>query len=210
MDLKNSLLILHISAGYIGLLAAAGAISIKMFDLNHRWHIRFGRVFFWAMMFVAISAIPLSLYAKNVFLLLIALFTGYLAHGGWRFANNHTGGIRGIDQASIIIAAVIGIGMCLFGFYMTISGDKQGITLGIFGLILCGYARRERSIFKQKPLENNQRIAMHLTQMLAATIASVTAFVVTNIDFEPAFVMWLAPTVLLVPVIVYWNIKLLR
>lgn len=210
MDFKSGLLILHIAAGYISLVAATGAISIKTFDLAHHWHLRFGKVFFWAMIFVAISAALLSFYASNVFLLLIALFSAYLAHGGWRFANNHTQGMRGIDQASIVIATTVGIGMCLFGLYMIITGDKQGITLGVFGLILFAYAKRERSLFKKGPLENNQRIAMHLTQMLGATISSVTAFVVTNINFDPAFVVWLAPTVLLTPVAIYWNRKLLR
>lgn len=41
--------------------------------------------------------------------------------------------------------------------------------------------------------------------MLAGTIATVTAFVVTNVALRPAFVVWLAPTVLVTPIIIVWS-----
>jgi hypothetical protein len=46
--------------------------------------------------------------------------------------------------------------------------------------------------------------------MLAGTIAAVTAFTVVNVRVEPAFVVWLAPTVALTPLIVYWNHRVYR
>jgi hypothetical protein len=204
------LLIIHVSAGYIGLLTALGAMSVKTFGFKHVWHIRFGKVFFWSMMVVAISAIPLSLYVENIFLLLIAVFSAYLTHGGWRYSQNHTGAIRAIDRFSIYLAMLTGVSMLLYGLYMLMIKDSQGITLSIFGAILLAYSLRELKFFKKEKLENNQRIAMHLSHMLAATIASITAFVVTNITFEPIFLLWLSPSIIITPLIVYWNIKLLR
>jgi hypothetical protein len=43
--------------------------------------------------------------------------------------------------------------------------------------------------------------------MLGGTIAAVTAFTVVNVRIEPAFVVWLAPTVVLAPVIAYWTAR---
>jgi hypothetical protein len=54
------------------------------------------------------------------------------------------------------------------------------------------------------------RIAGHLSRMLAGTVATVTAFSVVNIRLEPAVIVWLAPTVVFTPLIVYWNVRIRR
>ena len=46
--------------------------------------------------------------------------------------------------------------------------------------------------------------------MLAGLIATVTAFVVTNFSTTPEYLTWIAPSILIVPYIVYWNRKLLK
>ena len=57
-------------------------------------------------------------------------------------------------------------------------------------------------------LTGKARIARHLTMMLAGSIATITAFVVVNFTFKPAFVLWLAPTLVITPLIVVWNKKI--
>ena len=54
-------------------------------------------------------------------------------------------------------------------------------------------------------IKGKERIAHHLGRMLGATIATLTAFIVTNFSFEPAFVLWLAPTALITPLIFWWT-----
>ena len=208
--MQSFLLFIHIAAGYIGLLAGFIALAVKTFDMKHTWHIQSGKIFFWCMTIVALSALPLSFYIKNMFLLLIAIFSAYLTHGGWRYATNRTGQMRTIDRLSIFLAITVSIGMLLYGIYMLISNNRQGITLLVFSGILLRYVFNEKRLFRHAPIKNDRRIATHLSHMLAAMIASVTAFVVTNITFEPAFILWLAPTIVLIPVIVYWNRKLLK
>ena len=44
--------------------------------------------------------------------------------------------------------------------------------------------------------------------MLAGTISALTAVLVVNFTFNPPFVLWLAPTALLTPLIVWWNRRL--
>jgi hypothetical protein len=48
------------------------------------------------------------------------------------------------------------------------------------------------------------------TGMVGSTIAALTAFTVVNVRLEPAFVVWLAPTVLLTPLIFYWVARVQR
>ena len=44
--------------------------------------------------------------------------------------------------------------------------------------------------------------------MLAGTIAVITAVLVTNVDIEPAYILWILPTVLITPLIIRWRIKI--
>ena len=39
---------------------------------------------------------------------------------------------------------------------------------------------------------------------MGATIAVVTAFLVVNVRFEPGWIIWLGPTVVLTPLIFVW------
>jgi hypothetical protein len=41
--------------------------------------------------------------------------------------------------------------------------------------------------------------------MMGATIAVITAFLVVNVRFDPGWVVWLAPTVVLTPLIIVWS-----
>jgi uncharacterized membrane protein YoaK (UPF0700 family) len=63
---------------------------------------------------------------------------------------------------------------------------------------------------KKKVIKGNKRIAKHLSFMLGASIGTVTAFLVTNFQLQPAIILWLGPTLLLTPYIFYWNYKLLK
>ena len=55
-----------------------------------------------------------------------------------------------------------------------------------------------------------QRIARHLTNMLAGTIATVTAVVVVNVETDPPWLAWIIPTLVITPLIAWWNRRVLR
>ena len=74
--------------------------------------------------------------------------------------------------------------------------------LSITNIISHLYADKKYAIGKQ-------RIARHLTNMLAGTIAVITAVLVTNIHIEPVFILWILPTIVITPLIIWWNRKIL-
>ena len=41
--------------------------------------------------------------------------------------------------------------------------------------------------------------------MLAVTIAVITAPLVTNVYIEPVFILWILPTIVITPIIFWWN-----
>ncbi len=209
MLLNKILLIIHIAAGFLALASALVAITNKLLSLKHQWHVYSGRVYFASMLTITVTAIPIALLTNNRFLLLIAVFSGYLVHAGWRYATNRKGTPRLIDWCSVsgmIVAAAV---MVSVGAVELLADKQEGIILLVFGFIGWGNCARDFLILKSGGATGNKRIAMHLTMMLAGTIATVTAFVVTNFTLNPEFVLWLLPTVVITPLIVWWNRKLL-
>ena len=70
-----------------------------------------------------------------------------------------------------------------------------------------GYA--DFKSYRNKSAIGKQRIARHLTNMLAGTIAVITAVLVTNVNIEPVFILWILPTIIITPIIFWWNTKIL-
>lgn len=55
------------------------------------------------------------------------------------------------------------------------------------------------------PAVGADRIAVHMTRMMGAMIAVITAFLVVNVRFSPSWVIWIAPTMVLTPLIALWS-----
>lgn len=202
----GAVLVVHIAGGSVALAAAALALLAVKGGVQHR---RAGRVYAAAMALVCVTALPLAVLGADVVLLLVAVFSFYLVFAGWRFARNASGRPQGVDWAAAVVLGLTGLGMWGYGTVLFLRGDSQWATLAVFGFIaaaLCvvdlRYHRARRS--------GRQRIARHLTSMLAGTIATVTATVVVNVDTRPEWLAWILPTVLVTPFIVWWNRRVLR
>ena len=92
------LLIIHISAGAIALVCAALAASSEK---GKKLHVLSGRTYFWSMVGIFLTAIPMSIINSNIFLFLIAIFSFYLAFAGMRFAKNRTGIATALDWVAL-------------------------------------------------------------------------------------------------------------
>lgn len=198
------LLWLHIGAGILTLLSAAGAMGTKIFTLPHSWHQISGRFFYYAMVVVFVTSVVMTLLRPNLFLFLIAVFSFYLTFIGWRTAINRSG-IAGLqERAAVIIMAVTGIGMISTGIYYLVQQYDQGITLLVFGGIglMLSVSQMVRHHHR---VTGKSRISSHIGHMSGATIAAVTAFLVTNIQTDPEWLAWIAPTIVLTPVS-FWLI----
>ncbi len=209
MTLFKALLIFHIISGSIALLSGIGASAVKQFDWKHIWHVRFGTAFFYTMIAIFVSALAMSLMNDNTFLLLVSLFSFYFAFTGWRYAKNKAGIPMMVDWSAVILLFVVSIIMIAFGLKDQLGeADGNGVTLIVFGLLGIGNSLVDYFAMKSKTATGKKRIALHVTKMLAGLIATVTAFVVTNFTANPEFILWIAPTIFIVPYIVYWNRKL--
>jgi len=73
------LLSTHILAGTIALFCAGLAL---LSEKGKKFHVLSGRIYFWCMAAIFLTAIPMSIINSNTFLFLIAIFSFYLAFAG--------------------------------------------------------------------------------------------------------------------------------
>ena len=202
----GTLLSIHILAGTIALLCAALAVSSEK---GKKFHVLSGRTYFWCMVGIFLTAIPMSIINRNIFLFLIAIFSFYLAFAGMRFAKNRKGIATAIDWVAVSFMIASGLGMWALATIYFINDNSQYITLLVFGFIALALGYGDYRSHKNKSATGKERIAKHLTNMMAGTIAVITAVLVVNVNIEPIWIWWILPTAVVTPIIAYWNKKTL-
>ena len=201
------LLPIHILAGTIALLAAAFAICSEK---GKKIHITAGRTYYWGMAGIFLPALPMSIISSNIFLFLIAFFSFYLAFAGRRFAQNRKGIASIVDWIAVGLMIAAGLGMWVLAVFYSIENNSQYITLSVFGFIAIALGYTDYKTYKRQEATGKKRIARHLSNMMGGTIAVVTAVLVVNVDMEPQWLLWVLPTLLITPVIIYWNWKVMK
>jgi len=206
-------LILHVLAGVTGFFVAPAAMMTVKGGL---WHRRWGKIYFWAMTFAALSAIALSTFGlrKNPFLTFIGVFSFYLAYSGYRvlYQKRPTQGegAKVYDWLIALATFAAGVSLMLFGWmrpnqlWQTIS--PVAIALGAATVI---NASQDLVRFLRPPADKNFWWFTHMTGMLASYIAAVTAFLVNNarvMHFPgPIWIWWLLPTFVGIPAVSIWT-----
>ena len=201
------LLPIHILVGTIALLGAALAVSSEK---GKKLHVLSGRTYFWCMVAIFLTAIPMSIITSNIFLFLIAIFSFYLAFAGMRFARNRKGVATTLDWIIVSLMILSGVGMWILAAIYFTNNNSQYIPLLVFGFIAIALGYADFKSHKNKTAIGKERLSRHLTNMLGGTIAVITAVLVVNVDLEPAWVWWVLPTALITPVIFWWNVKVLK
>ena len=201
------LLPIHILAGTIALLCAALAVSSEK---GKRLHVLSGRTYFWGMATIFLTAIPMSIISNNIFLFLIAIFSFYLAFAGMRFARNRKGVATTLDWIAVSLMILSGLGMLILAAIYFLNSNTQYIVLLVFGFLAIALGYADFKSHKNKSAIGKERISRHLTNMMGGTIAVVTAVLVVNPPFEPEWVWWVLPTVMITPLIFWWNSKILK
>lgn len=191
----TAVLILHIVSGLTALVVGLIAMFTPKGSPKHSlW----GRIYYYAMMLVAITAV---LRFKNetrlVFLTCIAVFSFYNTFTGRRLVlvgrkNNW----QAQDWVAAFITVISGIVMIAYGVW----AYQQGVTFyfvlfGLFGLFSLIIAISDILTFIGKI--NQPWMLNHISRMGGSYIATVTAFlVVNNHNVLPSLVAWIGPGVI--------------
>ena len=203
------LLVLHVAAGFAALAAGGVIVALTKGDARHR---SLGRIFGCAMLAVVVTALLLAFLRPNVSLFTIGLFSFYLVATGRLAARQRGTAAAGArDLALALFGAISAAAMLIAaGLLWVEDGGFQAPVLAVFGTILAVMAGYDLWLHRRGGARGPARLGRHLQRMMAAWIASLTAFAVVNLTFLPDLVLWLGPTVLVSPLITYWTRKLFR
>jgi hypothetical protein len=205
MHLFKSLLIIHIAAGTIAFIVAPVAMIVKKGGTNHR---RWGKVFFWSMTVVAATAAIMAPMHENMFLTLVAVFSFYLAFSGFRAVYRkktyHTGRAAALDWIFALLNGVFSFTLIVFGILKL--PNSFGIISIVFGFLGTSLSVRDIFTFIKPSKVKSKWFFDHMTGMIAAYIAAMSAFSAVNFNFEwlPTTIQWLWPTIIGVPLMNIW------
>ncbi len=201
MTIYSILLIIHVICGFTALITGAFAMLLNK---NIKKHKLFGKTYYWSMIGVFLTVVPMYFIKGNaiLFLFLVGIFSTYLAVAGRRYLtlNNRAKNLRSSDYIVVGFVFITALSMIVFGIYdMLITQNGTGIIVMVFGTILLSNTVQDirflRKVYQgvkglRKPLYN------HISRMGGAYIATFTAFMVNNFSLVlPFYITWFLPAI---------------
>lgn len=194
-------LVLHIVSGSAALLSGLVAVIVKKGSVPHKIS---GKVFFYAMLVTTLGSLVLSAIKPNLFLFCIGIFSFYQNYMGFRAIKNKALIPNSLDKVVWSVALVNGLIMIA----------SLNIVLIVFGAINSTNVFRQWLMnrrVKKQGAPAGEWLQLHIGMMMGAFIATVTAVLVVNVPDQNnkllASIIWFLPTIVLVPLLVYWSIK---
>lgn len=209
LTVEGGVLWAHIAAGVVAVLAGTAAMLTEKGGRRHRLA---GRTFVRSMA-VVVGTVPVLLVFDPTsflrqFLVLVGVFSGYLAFSGYRaIARGRSTDWPGTaDRVAAALAGAACLGMGAWGVVLLAGGDGFGTVLVAFGGLGVAFVGVDARTFHRHETGGAApaRLATHLSRMVGAFIATVSAVSVVNLSSTLGVVSWLWPTVAFLPLILYW------
>jgi uncharacterized membrane protein len=201
--------ILHVIFGTAALFSVPAALFVRK---GGAWHRRFGTAFSIAMSVVLFSAAFMWQAKGHLFLVPLAVVSGYLIVNGWRVVARRRRRVRsrlqdGIDIALSGVAAAAGGAAAYLGIAATtpLLLSIRPALIGI-GTIAIAFGLNDVLGFYGARMRLGWLLA-HFAAMLAAYVSAVTAFVVINAHDVPMMLRWLVPSSIGGGVIVAYTLR---
>ncbi|MFT4755599.1 MAG: hypothetical protein ACI91R_000232 [Vicingaceae bacterium] len=211
-DFVQYVLYSHAFSGGIALLGGILAILTKKGSKNHTLS---GEIYFYAMLSVVLTGLFVASFRGNLLLQTIAIFSFYMAFTGKRVLRNKKEVVRSwLDWGFNILSMLCGFFML---YLVAVNFGRIGFAgampiLLIFGGLLTWMTVQDAVKMWKRKWVKNDWLYTHIGRMGGSFIATSTAFLLTNIHFEPAWIVWFAPTVIGSPIMAVaigkWKVKL--
>jgi len=200
---NNVVLILHISAGFFGLVVGLIPIFSKK---GQRLHTLSGLAFYYAMLVVCITAAWLVFFKpSSLFLLFIAMFSFYMAFVGRRtFIVFKQKKAELQDKLMAAAATISGFSMIFLGLstMLRTGFDFQSVLYLFFGSIFASTGWQDLQLYWFSSRFLKPGVVQHISKMMGAYIAFVTAFATVNSRYIPHESPWVDMAAWMLPGII--------
>jgi hypothetical protein len=212
--MRLPLLVLHITAGIMGILAGAAAMSLRKGSARHA---QAGKVFVMAMLTMAAAAVCLAYLKQDYNNVGGGILTFYLIGTAWLTAQRRDGEASMFDWAALVIPLAIGLGGWINGLQAlhSSSGEKYGVPAGMhmfMGSVCLLTAAGDVRMLLRGGVFGTQRIMRHLWRMcFGLFIATGSFFLGQGSKVFPAFVLksgaLIVPAILPLMLLIFWVIR---
>ncbi len=214
--LERILIISHVIAGVLSLVT--GLLAAFIGKKGGKLHRQVGKIFFWCMFWIFVSAILIVSFVRfSPFLLVIAVFSFYMAFAGVRVLTiRKSMKAAPVDWAASIITMGFGIAMVIMGVNYELTSEWSSV-LGYLCLFF-GFFTAQTGWVNFKTFRNLHKAEKmwwwlaHMGSMVGSFIASITAFLVQNgrifdLPNELGWVPWILPALVGMPLSAYYGNK---
>jgi uncharacterized membrane protein len=205
------LLACHILGGTVGLVCGLINMVRRKGDKTHKL---VGKGFLYGMLTSGFTSFALSILHPNLFLFMVGVLTVYSVGTGQRYLSLKDLGNGQkpllVDWVLTIMMLLAGIAFVGIGINLIVKGNNFGIVFIAFGGLGLRNVKNDFNFYRGIIDVKNYWLIQHIGRMSGGFIASVTAVLVVNnkyFSFIPEVLLWLLPTLLIVPLIIYWSRK---
>jgi hypothetical protein len=186
------LLMLHIGAGTVGIVSGALAVTVAKGGRNHRIA---GRVFFAAMLVMAVLGIFLAIFAKGPPLgaappqasIAVGLLTIYLVVTALRTARQREAGVTQFDYAALMLVLAIAAALAGFGIFAALGPQRALVApYLLFAAFAAFLAGLDIKVIRAGGIRGASRIARHLWRMCFALFFATSFFFIGQQKVMPA------------------------
>lgn len=208
-QLLRIILLIHVAFGFTAL---ASGMAALIFKKGGKAHNQSGKVYYWSMLGIGLTAFLVAIPKGNMFLLMVGGFSTYMTLTGyrmlqWRRTKAPTYLMKDriylfVGLLTVIIPAVYFtyMGWSRIGGFAVVFAVFAGILLS---MLLGDFLGRKQIQSRPK----DWFLSMHISRMMGAFIATFTAFLLINWQTDPVYIAWLLPTLVFTPVIMYYQNK---
>lgn len=210
--MRLPLLVFHITAGVLAMVAGAAAVS---FSKGSRWHARAGNIFVVSMLCMAVAASCLAYMKHQPNNLFGGLLTIYMVATAWATARRRDGETSVVDWMGFLFALTIG-GLSVFHGFLKIAGREAldpntypFMQLFMGSIILLAAIGDLRML--TRGISGKRRIARHLWRMCYGWFIATGSFFLGQQQVFPAWLRGspalLVPALLPLVLLIFWMIR---
>ncbi len=161
------------------------------------------------MLVVSSSALVLAILHNIPFLFAVGIFSGYMNITGYAILRQKRRGLLNqtglLERATSVLMLLFSLYLLGYGVYILFQSDYFGLVFIFFAQSSFRMLWQDWRLFKQQGVTPSTWLVIHLTRMIGTSIAAYTAFLVVNSSSRVSLLGWFLPTLLGVPIIVYWS-----
>ncbi len=209
---NQTILFLHICAGFIGLVSGFAAMALRK---GSRWHSVTGDVFTVSMLCLAGAGAYLGFAKQEVANIAGGLFTFYLVATGWMTAHRRTRETGSFDHAALLLIFAVGASLITLGcrmvLHLSVPRGSNAPIYFIFGTVSLLAMAGDLRMLARGGITGPPRLRRHIWRMCVALSIAANSLFIARASRFPLLLqrthLLFTPGLLTLQVMLYWLIR---